>query len=77
MGYGASREMISHYCFLKNYKLIITKLDEVSAWGSILNIATLAKRPIAYVTTGQNVPYDIAEPDAKHIAKNLLGSTGL
>lgn len=77
MGYGASREMISHYCFLKDYKLIITKLDEVSAWGSILNIVSLAKRPIAYVTTGQNVPYDIAEPDAKRIAKNLLGSMGL
>lgn len=77
MGYGASKELISHYSFLKDYKLIITKLDEVTAWGSVLNIASLAKRPIAYVTNGQNVPYDIAEPDAKRIANNLLGSASL
>ncbi len=74
MSYSACRELISNYSFLKNYKLIITKLDEVSAWGSVLNIATLAKGPIAFVTTGQNVPYDIAAPDAKKMAKNVLGS---
>ena len=72
MGYGASRELIEHYAFLREYKLIVTKLDEVSAWGSVLNIASLAKRPIAYVTTGQNVPFDISVPDPKQVAKNLL-----
>lgn len=73
MGYGASRELINHYAFLNEYKLIVTKLDEVSAWGSLLNIASLAKKPVAYITTGQNVPYDIAVPDMKTVAKNLLG----
>ncbi len=73
MGYGASRELINHYSFLSNYKLVITKLDEVSAWGSMLNIASLAKQPIAYITTGQNVPFDISMPDTKLVAKNLLG----
>ena len=74
MSYGACRELISNYSFLKSYKLIITKMDEVSAWGSVLNIATLSKGPIAFVTTGQNVPYDIAAPDAKKVAKNVLES---
>lgn len=74
MGYGASRELINHYSFLNGYKLIVTKLDEVSAWGSILNIASLAKQPLAFITTGQNVPFDISIPDTKLVAKNLLGS---
>ena len=77
MGYGASKELIGNYSFLKNYKLIITKLDEVSAWGSVLNIVSLAKQPIAFVTTGQNVPYDIVEPDSRKVAKNLLWNTGI
>ncbi|HWR21887.1 MAG TPA: flagellar biosynthesis protein FlhF [Feifaniaceae bacterium] len=73
MGYGASRELINHYSFLSGYKLIVTKLDEVSAWGSVLNISSLAKQPIAFITTGQNVPFDISIPDTKLVAKNLLG----
>ncbi len=73
MGYGASRELINHYSFLSAYKLIVTKLDEVTAWGSVLNIASLAKQPIAFVTTGQNVPFDVSIPDTKLVAKNLLG----
>ncbi len=74
MGYGASRELINHYSFLSGYKLVVTKLDEVSAWGSVLNIASLAKQPLAFITTGQNVPFDISIPDTKLVAKNLLGS---
>lgn len=73
MGYGASRELINHYSFLSGYKLIVTKLDEISAWGSVLNISSLAKQPIAFITTGQNVPFDISIPDTKLVAKNLLG----
>jgi len=72
MGYGASRELIEHYSFLQDYKLVITKLDEVSAWGSVLNISSLAKKPIAYLTAGQNVPFDISVPDSNLVAKNLL-----
>jgi len=72
MSFGACRQLIEQYSFLKEYKLIITKLDEVEAWGNVLNISSLSQKPIAFVTNGQNVPYDISTPNPKAIAKNLL-----
>lgn len=39
--------------------LLFTKLDETMSFGSILNICMKAKKPISYLTTGQNVPDDI------------------
>lgn len=69
----ACREIISGYSFLDNYKLIITKLDEVSCWGNVLNIADYAKKSLSYVTMGQNVPDDITKADMKLLAGNIIG----
>ncbi|MEL7608374.1 MAG: flagellar biosynthesis protein FlhF [Bacillota bacterium] len=72
MSSSACKELISNYSFLGNYKIIITKVDEVSAWGNMINIAEFAKMPLAFVTMGQNVPYDIERPDVTKIAKRVL-----
>ncbi|WP_367307441.1 flagellar biosynthesis protein FlhF [Alicyclobacillus acidocaldarius] len=40
-------------------KFIFTKLDETSSVGMIPSLVALCQLPIAYVTTGQNVPDDI------------------
>ena len=69
----ASREIIHNYSFLPDYKLIMTKLDEVNAWGNVLHIRELAGKPLAYVTVGQNVPDDIRPVDTKRIAENIVG----
>ena len=53
-------------------KLIFTKLDETCNYGSILNAIYEIKKPIAYVTTGQNVPDDIEVPDSLRLAQMLL-----
>ena len=53
-------------------KLIFTKLDETYNYGSILNALYEIKKPIAYFTTGQNVPDDIEVPDALRLAQRLL-----
>ena len=44
--------------------LIFTKLDETNTPGSMLNIAVKTKKPISYVSFGQDVPDDLmnAEP---------------
>lgn len=68
----ASREIIDNYAFLKDYKLIITKLDEVSAWGNVLNIAHYAQRPPSFITFGQNVPQDIELADSAKILDKLF-----
>ncbi len=54
-------------------KLIFTKLDETICYGQLLNVCNEIKKPLAYITNGQNVPDDIAVPDAQNIAIMVLG----
>lgn len=56
-----------------DFQLIITKMDETDEIGNLMNIAAYAKRPIAYVTTGQNVPDDIEPFNQDEYVKKLLG----
>jgi flagellar biosynthesis protein FlhF len=72
-GYNACRDIISSYSFIENYKLIITKLDEVATWGNVLNIADFAHKSLSYVTMGQNVPDDIRKADIQSLADNITG----
>jgi len=66
-------EIIKSYSFLDDYKLLFTKLDETSAFGVILNVAYITKKPISYITTGQSVPDDIEIADNGKIINCLLG----
>lgn len=54
-------------------KLIFTKLDETLRFGQVLNVFNEIDKPLAYITNGQNVPDDIAVPDAQNIAAMVLG----
>lgn len=58
-------------------KLIFTKLDETSTYGQMLNAIYEIKKPIAYLTTGQNVPDDIEIPDSLSLARMFLGKEGV
>ena len=48
-------------------------MDETSAFGVILNVAYITKKPISYITTGQSVPDDIEIADNGKIINCLLG----
>ncbi|MGL5677364.1 MAG: flagellar biosynthesis protein FlhF [Cellulosilyticaceae bacterium] len=58
---------------VEDFQLIITKMDETDAIGNLMNIVAYAKKPIAYVTTGQNVPDDIEVFQPDEYVKKLLG----
>lgn len=47
--------------------LIITKLDETSAYGQIPSLIKETNLPISYITTGQNVPNDIEIPNVQKL----------
>ncbi len=68
------REILNHYSFLANYKLIFTKLDEAPVQGIILNVKYYTGKSLSYITTGQSVPDDIETANVDKIAKNLIGS---
>jgi len=54
-------------------RLLVTKLDEASTYGSILSMARADVGPMAYVTSGQEVPDDIAPADAEDLAWKIMG----
>ena len=52
--------------------LIFTKLDETSRPGSIIEVALKSKKPISYLTDGQNVPQDIKVWNSDEFTDNLI-----
>ncbi|CAG9609764.1 flagellar biosynthesis protein FlhF [Pseudoneobacillus rhizosphaerae] len=54
-------------------KIILTKFDETSSYGTILNIAFHFPYQIAYITNGQSVPEDITATDPTLLTSYLLG----
>lgn len=67
------KSIVEGYYILNYNKVIITKLDETTTYGSIINILCNAGKPLSYVTTGQNVPDDIKEIDSEEVLNLVLG----
>ncbi|AAK80104.1 flagellar biosynthesis protein FlhF [Clostridium acetobutylicum] len=65
--------IIDGYRQLDFQNVIITKLDETTTYGSIINILNYAHKPLSYVTTGQNVPDDIRRMAKGEIVSLVLG----
>jgi flagellar biosynthesis protein FlhF len=53
--------------------LILTKLDETSSYGTILNLLHQKSYPLTYITNGQNVPDDILVATPELITELILG----
>lgn len=56
-------------------KFIFTKLDETSCCGSLINLSYKYHTPIAYITTGQDVPDDIIVATHDTIINQIVGET--
>ena len=70
--FASMMEVIDTYGITDNYKLLITKIDETKYRGSILNLSWYSQKPLAYVTTGQNVPDDIEIADIEAITRQII-----
>lgn len=64
--------IIKGYSQIKFDNVIVTKLDETTTYGSLLCILDSSKKPISYVTTGQNVPDDIIKPSSTELTNLIL-----
>jgi flagellar biosynthesis protein FlhF len=75
---AASRECaelaIERFSDVRVDKLIFTKLDEANSVGNVLNVLRAVKKPLSYVTTGQDVPADIEVARGRRVAQLILGS---
>lgn len=57
--YRDIKAIIDSYSIVGFDKYILTKIDESSGYGNIINIAKYIHKPLSYICTGQNVPDDI------------------
>ena len=53
-------------------RIVISKVDETSALGGILNIAVEVDKPISYITNGQTIPDDIDLANPKSLANLIM-----
>lgn len=72
VGRSTCRDILKHYSFLKDYKLLFTKYDEARVPGVILNVRYATGKPLSYVTLGQSVPDDIEVADVDNIVKSIF-----
>jgi flagellar biosynthesis protein FlhF len=73
---AASREHLldwaNRYRIFDYDRLILTKVDECSCFGSMYEVLDEIRRPVSHVTTGQNVPRDIEEASPESLAKLIF-----
>jgi len=67
------RGIVESFGALPISRLLFTKLDESSSFGSIVNLQLENKLPLSYFTRGQRVPEDIEPASGKKVAELILG----
>ncbi|NLV91188.1 MAG: flagellar biosynthesis protein FlhF [Firmicutes bacterium] len=70
-------DIIRRFSVLSPTHLIYTKLDETSAYGSLLNGYALAKKPLSFITDGQEVPEHIEVATGTRISDLIMGRVSL
>ena len=67
---SAIRDVADKFSVYRPNRVLLTKLDELPAYGKLLDISSVAGQPVSYITTGQDVPDDIetACPAAPRVA---------
>lgn len=65
-------DILEHFSVLMCNRLLFTKLDETTNLGLILNLANATRKPVSFLTMGQNVPNDIAEARTDRLARMIL-----
>ncbi|RKD24211.1 flagellar biosynthesis protein FlhF [Ammoniphilus oxalaticus] len=71
--YGDLKQIVDNFQTVPIDKLILTKFDETTTYGALVNLMYHYPYPVAYVTTGQSVPEDISRIAPAKIAKLMLG----
>lgn len=71
--YNDIKAIIDNFQHFKLDKVLWTKMDETSSYGSILNVLYEYSLPVSYITNGQNVPDDISLLNPETVVEHLLG----
>lgn len=71
--YEDMKKIIDNFQTIKMDQLLLTKQDETSSSGAILNLIYHYSIPVTYIANGQNVPDDILTATPELIANFVLG----
>ncbi|MFQ5454894.1 MAG: flagellar biosynthesis protein FlhF [Nitrospirota bacterium] len=70
------KDIVQRFNIIPIDKLLFTKLDETTSFGSIFNIMFQTGKPLSYFTTGQKVPEDIEVVSTRRVVDLMLGRVG-
>ncbi|MCH7781802.1 flagellar biosynthesis protein FlhF [candidate division KSB1 bacterium] len=70
--FGDLVDAAAKFSKLKYNRLLLTKIDETTSLGMILNLLSKVKKPVSYITTGQNVPEDIERASREKLARMIV-----
>lgn len=73
-GFTGCLNIVNAYSFLRDFKLLFTKMDETPAWGMLLNLKFLTDRSFSYMAAGQTVPDDIEVMNTRKVVDRLMGN---
>lgn len=71
--YEDMKKIIDNFQSIAMDELLLTKKDETSSSGAILNLISHYDIPIRYIANGQNVPDDILTVTSELVADFLMG----
>jgi flagellar biosynthesis protein FlhF len=70
-------QILNGFSTMDYNSVILTKLDETSTYGSLLNVACNTDVPISFITVGQNVPDDIEAATEDKLINLITGEVGI
>lgn len=68
------KEMVHRFGMMPTTSVIVTKLDEVTSAGHLLDLARILPKGWTYLTTGQSVPDDIILANTRQVARYIADS---
>lgn len=71
----ALQDALDKFSIIHIDKLILTKTDEATKFGLLLNVLQKVSTGLSYIANGQAIPEDIEEATAKRVADLVLGGT--
>lgn len=71
--YEDMKKIINNFRSVSMDELLLTKMDETSSLGAIVNLICHYDIPIRYIANGQNVPDDIMRFTSELVADFILG----
>ncbi len=69
---GDMKQIFENFGTLKPNRVLYTKLDETDKYGTMISFAITSKKPMSYVTFGQNVPGDFSLAEPEKLVRNSL-----